>query len=68
MTDKWVRDLRDEAEAQGFRVTETKKGWMFRPPDPNASLVMVHLTNSDRRSQANAISQLVKSGFIKRRK
>lgn len=68
MPDRWVKDLRDEAEAQGFRVIEMKKGWMFYPPDPDASLVMVHLTNSDKRSQANAISQLVRSGFIKRRK
>lgn len=68
MADKWLKDLRKELEAQGFDVTENTKGWRVRPPDPNANLVMLHLTNSDHRSQANAIAELRRAGFLTRRK
>ncbi|WIB25396.1 hypothetical protein [Curtobacterium sp. MCSS17_015] len=68
MTDKWVKELREELEAQSFEVTERTKGWMVKPPDPEASLVMLHLTNSDHRSRANAIAALKRSGFLPRRK
>lgn len=68
MADKWVKELRKELEAQGFEVIEKTKGWMVKPPDPNAPLVMLHLTNSDHRSRANAIAELKRSGFLPRGK
>lgn len=65
--DKWLKDLRKELEAQGFEIIEKKKGWMVKPPDPDAQMVMLHLTNSDHRAQANALAELKKAGFLTRR-
>lgn len=52
------------AEAQGWRVERSTKGWKFYPPDKTKQLVLVHGTSSDHRWYRNAISLLRKSGLV----
>lgn len=49
---------------QGARIEKTKSGWMVYPPDKSKPGVSIHGTPSDRRSWANMISELRRSGFI----
>lgn len=57
-------DLVRTAEAQGWRVKETKKGWLLFPPDPKAEAVALHKTPSDHRWYLNAVKALTRSGLI----
>lgn len=56
------RLIRDARKWQGWRVVDTKKGWMLYPPDKNWSGVPVHKTPSDWRSWKNLMSELRKRG------
>ncbi len=57
-----VRELVEEVKGWGWRVEETKKGWMLFPVDKSQSPVIVHKTPSDHRWRKNTISQLRKRG------
>lgn len=46
----------------GWRIEETKSGWMLYPPDKSQSGVLIHKTPSDRRAWANMIALLRKRG------
>jgi hypothetical protein len=51
-----------KAEKQGWRVRETKSGWMLFSPD-GVTKVSVHKTPSDHRWHRNTIRDLRKGGF-----
>jgi len=59
-----LRKVRKEAAAQGWRVEETKDGWMLYPPDPAHSPVLVHKTESDQRAIRNTLSRMRQRGFV----
>jgi hypothetical protein len=61
--DRLTRAIVEAAPDQGFRVEETRDGWMIYPPDPAMSPVSLHRTPSDRRATRNALSLLRKRGF-----
>ena len=48
---------------QGARIETRRKRWMIYPPDTSRPAVMIHKTPSDRRSWANMLSELRRSGF-----
>lgn len=52
------------ALSQGWRVEQTKSGYMFFPPNRSLSPVTVHLTPSDHRAVRNFKAEMVKRGFI----
>lgn len=54
--------IRGAQKWQGWRVVETKKGWMLYPPDKSQSGVPVHKTPSDWRAWQNLKSQLRRRG------
>lgn len=62
MNSKEVKRLVAEAPSWGWRVQETKKGWMLFPPDKSLSGVTVHKTPSDGRSWKNTLADLRKRG------
>lgn len=53
--------LRQIRSWPGWRVKETKKGWLVLPPDSEAVIVL-HKTPSDGRWRANTIAQLRRAG------
>jgi hypothetical protein len=60
---KQVRQLVKAAEARaGWRVEETKAGWMLYPPDKGQSGDLIHKTPSDHRAWANTIALLRRRG------
>jgi predicted RNA binding protein YcfA (HicA-like mRNA interferase family) len=60
---KDFKKVRQEAEAQGWRVRATKKGhWQFFAPD-GRTIVTAPGTPSDHRALANTISDLRRAGF-----
>lgn len=67
MADKRLKGLRKELEAQGFEVAERSGKWLVYPPDPDAHIVTIHLTESDHRAFENSMSRLKQAGFIRRR-
>ncbi len=63
MSNKEIKNLIAQAqEWTGWRVAETKKGWMIFPPDKSLSGVAVHKTPSDWRASKNVMSELRKRG------
>lgn len=62
MDKQWKKLLRDLGE-QGWTVKPTKKGYMLYPRDKTMNPVAIHKTPSDRRSWANTIADLRRSGF-----
>jgi hypothetical protein len=52
-----------EATKQGWRVEQTKAGYMLYPPDRTLSPVAVHRTPSDRRAIRNFRAEMTKRGF-----
>lgn len=56
-------DLVRAAEAQGFRVKPTKKGWTVLAKD-GVRAVGFHRTPSDKRAKANAKADLRKIGVV----
>lgn len=59
---KDVKNLLKEAEKQGWRVQEKKKGWMLYSPD-GVTQVMIHKTATDHHALDNAISLMRPGGF-----
>lgn len=60
---KDVRKLIRQAQTwQGWRVVETKAGWMLYPPDKTLDPITVHGTPSDRRAWQNTLSRLRRAG------
>ncbi|WP_084634888.1 hypothetical protein [Propionicicella superfundia] len=58
-----LKKLFRSLEAQGARIETAKKGWLIYPPDRSRSIVSIHKTPSDRRSWANMVAELRRSGF-----
>jgi hypothetical protein len=52
-----------EATQQGWRVEQTKGGFMLYPPDRMLSPVAVHRTPSDQRAIRNFRAEMTKRGF-----
>lgn len=63
MNAKDLRQLVKNLKAQGWRVEETKKGYMAYPPDQTLSPVSFHKTPSDHRAAANLLSALRQRGY-----
>jgi predicted RNA binding protein YcfA (HicA-like mRNA interferase family) len=64
MMSKDFKDVRKEAERQGWKVEQTRGShWRFIPPDVTKDIVHASGTPSDRRSLDNFIAQLRRSGF-----
>ncbi len=64
MMSKDFRDIRREAERQGWVVETTRGGhWRFLPPDKAKPIVHISGTPSDRRDLDNSIALLRRSGF-----
>jgi hypothetical protein len=61
---KELRKVVRAAEAQGWRVEATKKGWMLYPPQTSQGAVAVHGTPSDVRALHNTIAEMRRRGFI----
>lgn len=61
---KSVKKLIKLAESQGWDVKQTKKGWMFYPPDKSKQLVLIHNTESDKNALPNTIARLKRSGLV----
>lgn len=63
MANREVRDLIETIRGwAGWRVVETKKGWIAYPPDKNLPGVAIHGTESDHRAMRNTIARLRKAG------
>jgi hypothetical protein len=63
MVDKQVKELVRQASTwQGWRVRQTKAGWMLYPSDKGQSGVLVHRTPSDHRAWQNTIGELRRRG------
>ncbi|GAB3613177.1 hypothetical protein [Humibacter ginsengisoli] len=62
-SDRRIKPLLDELEAQGWRIDPKTKGWMCFPPDKSKRPVAIHKTPSDHRWYENCLSALRKSGF-----
>jgi hypothetical protein len=63
MNSKEVKELVAQAQKwPGWRVQETKSGWMLYPPDKNIPGIAVHKTPSDWRAWKNTTSRLRKAG------
>ena len=61
--DKETKRLVEEIRTwQGWRIEETKKGWMVYPPNKDFSPVTIHKTPSDHRAIKNTRSELRKRG------
>lgn len=61
--DKRIKQLVRQASTwPGWRVQETRAGWMLYPPDRSQSGVLVHRTPSDRRAWQNTVGELRKRG------
>lgn len=58
-----LRRIFAELTEQGFRTTETKKGWIVYPPDPSRGVVVAHSTPSDHRAIKNFVGDLKRAGF-----
>ena len=54
--------VRKEAERQGWRVKETRKGEMLLAPDGQTS-VLWHHTPSDHRALDNTVAKMKQAGF-----
>lgn len=57
-----IRQMVEAAEQQGFRVKETRKGWLVYPADTGVSGVLMHKTPSDPRGVKNARAMLRRIG------
>lgn len=64
MDRKTIRELREAAIAQGWRVEDTTKGVMFFPADKTKGQVLLHHTARGPRSDENAIAELRRAGLI----
>jgi hypothetical protein len=63
MAKKEVRDLITAAERwPGWRVEQTKNGWMLYPPNKALAPVLIHRTESDHRALRNTLARLRKAG------
>jgi hypothetical protein len=60
---KQLKKILREAENQGWRVKETKKGYMLLAPD-KVNKVTLHKTASDHRALDNALSLMRDYGFV----
>jgi hypothetical protein len=64
MKDGYLRDLRDIAEQQGWRIQQTASShWQWLPPDKSQSPVIQAHTPSDYRGVQNFLSRLRKRGL-----
>jgi hypothetical protein len=61
--DKDLKAVVKAAVEQGWRVEETKKGWMLQSPDPTQGAVAIHKTPSDVRAIHKTIAQLRRRGL-----
>lgn len=60
---KDVRDLIRQVQGwAGWRVEETKKGWMVYPADKSQSPIAIHGTPSDHRAWKNILGRLRRAG------
>jgi hypothetical protein len=59
---KEVQKVVRAAEKQGWRVRETKKGWMLYAPD-GQHMETLHKTPSDWRSIRNTVARMRRHGF-----
>lgn len=60
---KELKNLIKAAQSwNGWRVAETKNGWMIYPPDKNLPGILVHATESDHRAMRNTIARLRRAG------
>jgi len=57
-----ARLVREARSWAGWRVEETKKGWMLYPPDKALSGVLIHRTPSDWRWWRNTLGELRRRG------
>lgn len=62
--EKKVRKLIPELERQGFRIRETKSGWMIYPPNKDQLTIGTHRTPSDHKAWKNFMADLKRQGFI----
>lgn len=63
MNKKDIRELIDAAKKwQGWRVEESKKGWILYPPDRTIPGVTIHRTPSDWRAWQNMLGRLRRAG------
>ena len=61
---KQVQKLFPELERQGFRIKETKSGWIIYPPDKSKATIGTHRTPSDHKAWINFQADLKRAGFI----
>jgi hypothetical protein len=62
---KRFQNIRDAAEAQGWRVEKLKSGhWILFPPNKSFSPVVTSGTPGDWRAEKNFMSELKKRGFV----
>lgn len=60
---KDIRELIRQIQGwAGWRVEETKKGWMIYPADKSQSPIAVHGTPSDHRAWKNILGRLRRAG------
>lgn len=64
MDRKTITAILEAAADQGWRLEQTKKGFMLYPPDKSKPGVLVHMTPSDHRAFKNMVAQLRRSGLI----
>lgn len=62
-TDKELKKLFQQIEAQGGRIKPTRNGFMVYPPTPDGRLVAIHKTPSDHRAMKNTRAELRRAGF-----
>lgn len=61
---KETREVVREAQRQGFRVKDTKSGWLLFPNDKSLPPVLVHKTPSDHRAWRNTLARLRRAGLV----
>lgn len=61
---KEIRELLEQAEAQGFTWRKTSKGHAFVIAPDGTPVTTVSGTPSDGRSLPNALGQLKRAGFV----
>lgn len=62
---KEIRKLVEQIKSwPGWRVEETKDGWMAYPPNKEQSGVLIHRTPSDHRAWANTVARLRQRGGL----
>ncbi len=56
------REIRKQAEAQGWVVTKAKRHWCWR--SPSGKQVYASVTPGDRRTRQNLLADLRRAGFV----